>query len=126
MGVVDERCEIGACVRGIPSNDLGIRTDILDGAPKADGIFMLLRSMAPRVIAVDEIGSREDFMAIRQAVNSGCIILATAHGNSFQELSKKPLFASFLEENIFDRYVVLSGKKGKGTVEGIYEKGESL
>lgn len=119
VGVVDERSEIAASVRGIPSNDLGIRTDILDGCPKAAGIFMLLRSMAPRVIAVDEIGSREDFLAIRQAVNSGCTILATAHGASFDELSKKPLFASFLEENIFDRYVILSGKKGKGTVEDI-------
>lgn len=125
VGVVDERSEIGSCVKGIPTNDLGIRTDILDECPKAEGIFMLLRSMAPRVIAVDEIGNREDFFAIRQAVNSGCIILATAHGTSYRELSQKPLFAAFLEEHIFDRYIVLSGKQGKGTIEGIYRREET-
>ena len=122
VGVVDERSEIGACVRGVPTNDLGIRTDILDGCPKKEGIFLLLRSMAPKVIAVDEIGNPGDFEAVSQAVSSGCVILATAHGNSVEELSDKPLFASFLKENIFERYIVLSGKEGKGTIEGIYSR----
>lgn len=117
VGVVDERSEIGACVRGVPTNDLGIRTDVLDGCPKDVGIFLLLRSMAPKVIAVDEIGSARDFDAIRQAVNSGCVILATAHGNSYQDLEKKQIFASFFKEGIFEKYVLLSGKDGKGTVE---------
>lgn len=117
VGVVDERSEIGACVKGFPMNDLGIRTDVLDGCPKDVGIFLLLRSMAPKVIAVDEIGSEKDFQAIRQTVNSGCVILATAHGNSYQDLAKKQVFASFLQEGIFEKYVLLSGKKGRGTVE---------
>ena len=119
VGVVDERGEIGASIRGIPTNDLGIRTDLLDGCPKDEGIFLLLRSMAPQVIAVDEIGNRGDFEAIRQAVNSGCVILATAHGSSFSELKEKPLFASFIREHIFSRYILLSGRNGKGTVEKI-------
>lgn len=119
VGVVDERSEIGACVKGVPMNDLGIRTDVLDGCPKDVGIFLLLRSMAPKVIAVDEIGSKKDFEAIRQAVNSGCVILATAHGNSYQDLEKKQVFASFLKEGIFEKYVLLSGKEGKGTVERV-------
>lgn len=119
VGVVDERSEIGACVRGIPMNDLGIRTDILDGCPKDVGIFLLLRSMAPRVIAVDEIGSEKDLEAIRQAVNSGCVILATAHGNSYQDLEKKQIFASFLQEGIFEKYVMLSEREGKGTIEKV-------
>ena len=119
IGVVDERSEIGASIRGIPTNDLGMRTDLLDGCPKAEGIFLLLRSMAPEMIAVDEIGSEKDFFAIKKAVNSGFTIFATAHGSSFSELEKKPVFASFLKENIFERYVLLSGRRGKGTVEKI-------
>ena len=119
VGVVDERSEIGASVNGIPTMDLGMRTDLMDGCPKHVGIFMLLRSMAPKVIAVDEIGDERDFEAIRQAVNSGCTILATAHGASVQEMERKQLFAAFLKEQIFERCVILSDRKGKGTVERI-------
>ena len=53
----------GACYQGVPQHDLGMRTDVLDACPKAEGIMMLIRSMAPRVVAVDEIGSREDMEA---------------------------------------------------------------
>lgn len=48
VGVVDERSEIGACYQGIPQNELGIRTDILDCCPKAQGMMMLIRTMSPR------------------------------------------------------------------------------
>ena len=119
VGVVDERSEIGAAVKGVPTMDLGIRTDLMDGCPKHIGIFMLLRSMAPKVIAVDEIGDEGDFEAISQAVNSGCMILATAHGANREELERKKVFASFLDEQIFERIVILSGKNGKGTIERI-------
>ena len=57
VGVVDERSEIGGSYQGIPQNDVGIRTDVLDCCSKAEGMVMLLRSMAPQVIAVDEIGN---------------------------------------------------------------------
>ncbi len=70
VGVVDERSEIGACYQGIPQNELGIRTDILDCCPKARGMMMLIRTMSPRVIAVDEIGSREDLEAMTPGEHS--------------------------------------------------------
>ena len=60
VSVVDERSELGMCVQGIAQCDLGMRTDLLDGCPKAAGISMMLRSMAPQVLAVDEIGTKED------------------------------------------------------------------
>ena len=66
--MVDERSELAACYMGIPQNDVGLRTDILDGCPKAEGMLMLLRSMSPKVIAVDEIGSREDIDAISYVI----------------------------------------------------------
>ena len=66
VGVVDERSELAGCYQGIPQNDLGIRTDILDGCPKAEGMQMLLRSMSPSVVAVDELGGVEDFKAVKQ------------------------------------------------------------
>lgn len=60
VGLVDERSEIAGCSGGIPGNDVGIRTDVLDACPKAKGLMMLIRSMAPEVVAADEIGSQED------------------------------------------------------------------
>ena len=58
---MDERSEIAGCLHGIPQNDVGIRTDVLDGCPKVEGMMLLVRSMAPEILAVDEIGGMEDF-----------------------------------------------------------------
>ncbi|MDD6331009.1 MAG: stage III sporulation protein AA [Clostridium sp.] len=127
VGVVDERSEIGACYQGIPQNDLGRRTDILDCCPKAYGMLMLIRSMSPSVVAVDEIGSREDIEAIEYVINAGCSILATVHGNSIEDIRNKPVLRRLVEERIFERYVVLNNKGGIGRIERIFDaQGNSL
>lgn len=66
-GVIDERGEIAAIYRGIPQNDIGIRTDVIENISKPEGIKILIRSMAPEIIACDEIGSKEDVEAIRRS-----------------------------------------------------------
>ena len=71
-GVVDERGEIAAMYMGVPQNDVGIRTDVIENISKAKGMRMLIRSMAPEVIACDEIGSKEDVQAIRRSYNFWC------------------------------------------------------
>lgn len=122
VGVVDERSEIAGCYMGRPQNDLGIRTDILDGCPKAEGMLMLIRSMSPRILAVDEIGAAEDVQAIEYALHCGCIMLATAHGASMEELRRKPLFDALIENRRFERYVVLSNRERTGGICGIYDE----
>ena len=119
VGVVDERSEIGACFQGIPQNDVGRRTDILDCCPKAAGMMMLIRSMAPDVVAVDEIGGEQDLEAMRYVMNCGCRILATIHGTSMDDIRKKPGFSRFMEESFFDRYVILGNGNGPGTIREI-------
>lgn len=127
VGVVDERSEIAACYMGIPQNDVGIRTDVLDCCPKAEGMLMLLRSMNPRVIAVDEIGSREDIDAIAYVINCGCGIIATVHGDSIDDIRTKPILRKLVEEKVFDRYVVLGRSRGIGTIENVFdERGNEL
>ena len=121
VGVVDERSEIGACFQGTPQNDLGIRTDILDCCPKVEGMLMLIRSMSPQVIAVDEIGSREDIDAIAYVINCGCKMIATVHGNSIDDIKNKPGLRRLVEEKIFERYIVLSNRKRVGNVEYIFD-----
>jgi stage III sporulation protein AA len=127
VGVVDERSEIAACYMGVPQNDVGARTDVLDCCPKADGMLMLLRSMNPSVIAVDEIGSRQDIDAIAYVINCGCGIVATVHGESIDDVRNKPVLRKLVEEKVFDRYIVLSKSAGIGTVESIFdERGNEL
>lgn len=121
VGVVDERSEIAACYMGVPQNDVGIRTDILDCCPKAEGMLMMLRSMAPKVIAVDEIGCREDLEAIEYVINCGCRLLATVHGNSIDDLRVRPVIRRLIEEKIFERYVILNDHGRIGNVEAVFD-----
>lgn len=121
VGVVDERSEIGACYRGIPQNDVGIRTDVLDCCPKAEGMLMMIRSMSPHVIAVDEIGKREDIEALSYVMNCGCQILATVHGASIDDVKNKPVLRRLVEEKMFKRFVVLSDGRCPGLIEKIFD-----
>ena len=107
VGVVDERSEIGGCYQGVPQNDLGIRTDVLDCCPKSEGMMMLIRSMSPAVIAVDEVGNYDDIGAIETAIHCGCKLLATVHGSSIDEIKKKPLLERLIKEHAFERYIIL-------------------
>jgi len=122
VGVVDERSEIGGCYKGVAQNQLGIRTDILDCCPKAEGMIMLIRSMSPQVIAVDEIGTVEEIRALEYALHCGCKLLATVHGTSMEEIRKKPIFEQLVKDKRFERYVVLSNRERIGQVEGIYDE----
>ena len=124
VSVVDERSELGACYRGVPQCDLGMRTDVMDGCPKVQGMLMMIRSMAPEVLAVDEIGTMADLEALRDVMKCGCRIVATEHGDSVEDLRKKPVLSEMLEENMFSRFAVLSGIPKAGTVIGIYKKEE--
>ncbi len=122
VGVVDERSELAACWQGIPQNDLGARTDVLDCCPKAKGMMMLVRAMSPEVIAVDEIGGKEDIDAMRYVMNCGCRVLATVHGDCVEDVARKPVLGDMVRERMFDRYVVLSSRNGVGTVEEIRDR----
>jgi stage III sporulation protein AA len=108
VGLVDERSEVAGCFRGLPQNDVGIRTDVLDGCPKAEGMVMLLRAMAPDVIAVDELGGRNDALAVESVLNAGVKLLCTAHGNSVEDAQANPVLARLVGGGVFERYVVLS------------------
>lgn len=122
VGVVDERSEIGACYKGMPQNDLGIRTDILDCCPKAYGMLMLIRSMSPQVIAVDEIGGRDDIEAVYSVINCGCKVIATVHGNSIDDIRNRPGLRQMVDERVFERYIVLNNKKQIGNVQNIFDE----
>lgn len=120
VAVADERSELGGSFRGVPQCDLGMRTDVLDGCPKGEGMMMLLRAMNPQVIAVDELGAEKELDAVENILNAGVRLLCTAHSASMEELGKRKGFETLLQQNAFERIVVLSGRKGPGTLEQVY------
>lgn len=119
VGVVDERSELGACFQGVPQNDLGMRTDILDGCPKSQGMMMLIRSMSPAVVAVDEIGGKEDIKAVEYVKNCGCALAATIHGSSLGELKERPGIRELFEAGTFQRLIVLDHAGGAGHIRAV-------
>ncbi len=119
VGVVDERGEIAAMYKGIPQNDIGVRTDVVDNMPKPEAMRMLVRSMAPDVIACDEIGSLEDINAIDYAMCSGVKGIFTAHGKDVEEISKNPELSKLLNKHVFERIILLNPKK-RGDAECLY------
>ena len=121
VGVVDERSELAGSWQGIPQNDLGLRTDILDACPKAEGMQMLVRAMSPDVVAVDELGREEDFRAVESVIHCGCCLIATAHGNSLEDVLRQPFFQRLKEMEIFEKYIVLGGRNQVGAIKGIYD-----
>ncbi len=122
VGVVDERSELAGCYQGMPQNDLGIRTDVLDGCPKAHGMQMLIRSMSPSVVAVDELGREEDFKAVESVIYSGCKLIATAHGESLEEIFSTPFFGRLRKMKVFERYILLGKEQRAGIIRGIYDE----
>lgn len=112
VAVVDERSEIAGSYQGIPQNQVGIRTDVLDACPKTEGMMLLMRSMTPRVIAVDEIGSEEDLAALQRVAVCGTGVLATMHGYSLKDAEDK-LGKS---KNLFGRFLLLTFQDRKRSI----------
>lgn len=122
VGVVDERSEIAGSYQGLAQNDVGGRTDVMDACPKALGMMMLLRSMAPRVIAVDELGEKEDIHALGQAVLSGVGLMVTIHGEGMEDVKHRLYLQELLKRRYFKRYVVLGKENGMCRIRGIYNE----
>jgi stage III sporulation protein AA len=129
VAVVDERSEIAASYMGIPQNDVGKRTDVLDACPKSEGIMLLLRSMAPQVLAVDEIGSRDDIDMLYTALVCGCSFIATIHGNDIQDadrrFSDRNAEGGLIQKGLFELFIVLDKKDGMPHIKNIYERDEA-
>lgn len=123
VGVVDERSELAGSFLGKPQNDMGTRTDVLDGCPKDLGMLLLLRSMSPQVIAIDELGGDRELTALRQAAACGCKVLATVHGEDRRDVEYRFGMEACLWERLFDRFLVLGKDRGRYVVRQVSGKG---
>ena len=105
IGLVDERYEIAAAVNGLPQLDVGCCTDLLSGAPKQEAVSLLLRTMRPEWIALDEITEEEDVIAVSECANCGVRLIATAHADSTEDMKLRPVYRKLLEKQVFGHFV---------------------
>lgn len=126
IAIIDERSELAACAGGVPSFDIGPRTDVLDACPKAEGMMMMIRSMSPDVLVVDEIGRTEDAESIHEAMLCGVRVLATAHGSDYQSAQKKPVLKELMGLKLFTRYVVLGQRTHGHATMSVYDENGRL
>ena len=74
---------------------------------------MLLRTMSPQIIAVDELGTETDFKAVEQTAYSGCKVIGTIHAGSIQELQEKPILKKWCKNGLFERFIFIEkGENG--------------
>lgn len=121
ISVADERGELAALHNGFTQFDLGTHTDVMDGCPKAQGAMILLKTMSPNVIALDEVTSQEDVDAIAFAGHCGVGVLATAHAANLDDFKKRPLYQRLLSFEVFDQFITISrqGRVRQYTVQNI-------
>ncbi len=106
-GVADDRGELAALYQGVPQNQIGAQTDVIDNAPKAEAMLMLLRTMSPKVIVSDEIACKEDVSAIRLAHGTGVSVIATTHGEQMEEVKRRNLLKPLFEDKVFQKAILL-------------------
>lgn len=121
VALIDERNEISGSYLGVPQMDVGIRTDVIETCPKDIGIMMLLRSMSPNVIVTDEIGNIDEIKALYTALNGGVSLITTVHGDSIDDIRNRKELSNLLDSELFKKVIILSSKKGPGTIEKIYD-----
>lgn len=107
IGVADERMEIGACCNGRVQFDLGTHTDVLSGVRKEAATELLLRTMSPQWIAVDEITAAGDIEAMVRGSYCGVNFIATAHAGSREELGRREVYRKLLSCGIFENLVTI-------------------
>ena len=111
--IADERGEIAALYRGVPQNNVGVQTDIIENAPRAEAALMLLRTMSPQLIVTDEISTERDAAAIMQCFGMGVAVVASTHGSSVEEVINRKYLKPLLGDGGFEKIILLR-KEGTG------------
>ena len=106
VAVVDSRREL------FPEGfDSGGGLDVLSGCNKEIGMEMVLRTMAPDYIAIDEITAQADAQALLRAAGCGVKLLATAHASSLGDLRQRPCYRPLLQTGLFQTVLLLGKDK---------------
>lgn len=121
VAIIDERSEIAASKNGIPQHDVGFRTDVMDACPKTSGMMMMIRSMSPDILIVDEIGKKADVDALLEAIYAGVNVVCTLHGHCIKQIKNRPEMKHLFSKNIFERFILLERDKQSHFIMSVYD-----
>lgn len=121
VSVVDERGEI------LPEESLqfGGCLDRLKGFPKSCGILQAVRTLSPQIVVCDEIGDKKETEQLLEAIHCGVVFLGSIHAGSLSELKHRPQFETLLEEQAFEKIILLQGASFPMKISGIYKVKEN-
>ncbi len=105
ISLIDERCEIAACVDGVPQLDVGVKTDVLSCCMKTSAVPLLIRCMSPDIIMTDELSGGEDIDCITKACSMGVKVTATVHGSCLEDVKRR------MNTDIFEKFIILDRNK---------------
>lgn len=111
VSVIDERGELFPYWNGESCYRLESGIDVMTGIDKPHGVEMVLRTMGPVCIAVDEITAASDTETLLQAAWCGVNLLATAHASCRDDLERRPIYRSLIENGIFQHLIVMRQDK---------------
>ena len=118
--LVDERNELACAVNGRPMLNVGLFTDVVSGGDKLSAFSYGIRTLKPNVIITDELGTKEDYEAVKKAIASGVAVIASVHAKDQYDLLKNEYAKDLLNTRLFSRIIVLSDKTPNRYV-GIYD-----
>ena len=108
VAVVDEREELFPQAANFMP---GRQMDVLSACDKPRGIDMVLRTLGPQCIAMDEITSEQDCDALIRAGWCGVQLLATAHASDVTDLYSRPVYRPLVQTRLFQTAIVLRPDK---------------
>ncbi|MBQ8746716.1 MAG: hypothetical protein IJZ08_02485 [Clostridia bacterium] len=103
--LIDTRYELAAGLKG------GM-IDVFSGYPRAVGMEIAVRTMSPQVVICDEIAGEADARAVLDCVTSGVAVVASAHGESLNEILKRQYLRQLVDAGVFPVMVGLYRSDG--------------
>lgn len=115
VSVIDEREELWP-----PScQDVRPPVDFIAGIPKGQAIQMALRTLAPQVIVLDELGTMEEVKHLEQGFFSGVDYIASLHAASLEEVFRRPQVVYMKREKMLRVVVQLTGRQAPGQIQEV-------
>ena len=124
--LLDERGEIAAVYKGIPQNDIGLNTDVVNCFPKKDAIEQAVRVLSPEYIVCDEVG--DDTKALMNCAGNGVKMILSVHCSDLKEASYNRTICDLIRMGTANYILFLGNKFSSGNVKGLWfiNDGESI
>lgn len=112
--VIDERNEFFGAEKKPP-----VLLDRLAGLPKAEAVQMALRTLAPQVVVLDELGSMDEVMALEQGFFSGVDFIISIHASDLKEALQRPQIRYLKERGMIHTMILLQGRCAPGCIQEV-------